>query len=261
MITGSPKELLRGELIAKPPLAVAVQEGAPLGEEGRDYDHNFYVPLPFSAHCKITYECDSLVMRYENEGIPVPQGYWWPDVFYNIGYRAYSKDIKVESVSGAALEKARTLLDDAGAELLKNPGKASVGKEFAKLLLPGDSLQVEVRSKDHAINSLSVELQAVNMPQALRSVVISASFDGYNTVWLPVGEFFGSGYSLNPHRTWMNQSDCKGKMESFWVMPFREKCLITFINYGSDTISLKGSAGLEEYKWTARSMYFGACMA
>ena len=74
VIQGTPKELLSGNLIAKPPLAVAVQEGAPLGEEGRDYDHNFYVPLPFSKHCKITYECDSLKMRYENEGIAVSTG-------------------------------------------------------------------------------------------------------------------------------------------------------------------------------------------
>jgi hypothetical protein len=258
VITGSPKELLRGGMIAGPPLAVAVQEGAPLGEEGRDYDHNFYVPLPFSDHCKITYECDSLEMRYENEGIPVPQGYWWPDVFYNIGYRVYSKDVKVESISAASLEKARTLLDDAGAELLKNPGNSSVENEFGKLILPGDSLRIEVARKDHAINRLSVELEAANLPQALRSVVISASFDGFNTVWLPVGEFFGSGYSLSPHRTWMNQTDGKGNMESFWVMPFREKCHFTFINYGSDTIRLKGSAGFKEYKWTTRSMYFGA---
>ena len=258
VIAGSPKELLRGNLISKPPLAAAVQEGAPIGEEGRDYDHNFYVPLPFSEHCKITYECDSLEMRYENEGISVPQGYWWPDVFYNIGCREYAKYIKVESLSKQILENAKELIDKAGKKLLTNPEKSSVDKEFMKLILPGDSLLVEFNMKDHAIKKLAVEMEARNMPQALRSTVITADFDGYSTVWLPLGEFFGTGYSLVPHRTWMNQTDDKGKMASFWVMPFREKCTITIKNYGNDTLNLKGSADLEEYIWQSGSMYFGA---
>jgi hypothetical protein len=258
LIMGSPKELLRGKLVAGSPLAVAVQEGAPLGEEGRDYDHNFYVPLPFSGHCKITYECDSLVMRYENEGVSVPEGYWWPDVFYNIGYRAYSKDVKVESVSRQTLENAKNLLDKACNELMANPEKSSVETECTKLILPGDSMIVEFAKKDHAITRLEVEMEARNMPQALRSTVISADFDGYGTVWLPLGEFFGTGYIQVPHRTWMNQTDGQGNMESFWVMPFREKCRITFKNYGKDTIQLKGSADLEKYDWKPGSMYFGA---
>ena len=47
-------------------------------------------------------------------------------------------------------------------------------------------------------------------------------------------------------------------MNSFWVMPFRKLCEISFINYGTDTINLKGNAGLSDYTWNERSMYFGA---
>jgi hypothetical protein len=56
----------------------------------------------------------------------------------------------------------------------------------------------------------------------------------------------------------MNQRDEKGRMESFWVMPFREKCLLTFVNYGTENIQLKGSASFSSYKWESNSMYFGA---
>ena len=258
VIKGTPKELLRGNLITGAPLAAAVQEGAPLGEEGRDYDHNFYVPLPFSGHCKITYECDSLVRRYEYDGISVQQGYWWPDVFYNIGYRAYAKDVKVESVTALTLENAKSLLGEAGNKLLMSPEKSGPEQIFEKLIPPGDSLVVEFKGRDRAINRLIMELKAANIPQALRSTVISASFDGFSTVWLPVGEFFGSGYSQVPHGTWMNRVDDKGKMESYWVMPFREKCLLAIKNYGNDTIYMNGTAGLTTYKWKPRSMYFGA---
>jgi hypothetical protein len=258
VIKGTPEELLRGKLIANPPLAVAVQEGAPLGEEGRDYDHNFYVPLPFSEHCKITYECDSLVMRHENEGIAVPSGYWWPDVFYNIGYRAYAKSVKVESVSGLSLENARKLLDETGERLLRNEVVSSQNRLFDKVLQPGDSLAIEFNDTGTALNHLMVKLEAMNINQALRSTVFKAAFDDHKTIWVPAGEFFGSGYTLNPHKTWMNQVDDDGRMESFWMMPFREKCQLTFINLGRESVSLTGTAGLTPYKWKQESMYFGA---
>jgi hypothetical protein len=258
VIKGAPDQLLSGTLLTGPPLAVSVQAGAPPGEEGRDYDHNFYVPIPFAQHCKITYECDSLVLRYENEGVAVPQGYYWPDVFYNIGYRAYTKDIQVESASPEALEAARPLLNDAGKTLLGNQVNSESEEDFEKLILPGDSLVIEFTKNGYAVNRLMIEMKAPNMPQSLRSAVLRASFDGYQTIWAPIGEFFGSGYSLNPHKTWMNQRDEKGRMESFWVMPFREKCKISIINYSTENISFKGLAGLAAYKWNMGSMYFGA---
>lgn len=258
VMMGKPRELLRGNLITKSPLAVAVQEGAPLGEEGRDYDHNFYVPLPFSGHCKITYECDSLRMLFENEGVPVTQGFWWPDVFYNIGYRAYAREVKVESVTKKILENAKRVLDEAGTRLLKNPGISEDEEEFKKVLHPGDSMLLEFTRMDFAINRLVVVMESGNMTQALRSTVISADFDGNRTVWVPVGEFFGTGYSLVTHKTWMNEVDEKGKMESFWIMPFREKCVLTIKSYCKDTLKLNVVAGLQPYDWKPESMYFGA---
>ena len=258
VIEGAPNELLSGTLLAGFPLAVSVQAGAKLGEVGRDYDHNLYVPIPFARHCKITYECDSLVLRYNYGGIKVPQGYYSPDVFYNIGYRAYSKNIAVGSFSLPALTEAGPLLDMAGKALLNNQVSSVLQKEFDQLILPGDSFVIEFTQKKHAINRLSVELEALNIPQALRSIVLRASFDGYHTVWVPIGEFFGTGYSLNTHKTWMNQRDEKGRMESLWVMPFKDKCELTFINYGAENIRLKGLAGLTKYKWNTNSMYFGA---
>jgi|WetSurMetagenome_2_1015567.scaffolds.fasta_scaffold00790_10 hypothetical protein len=258
VIKAAPDVLLSGPLLTNPPLAVSVQVGAPLGEAGRDYDHNLYVPIPYKRHCKITYECDSLVLRYDNEGIPVPQGYYWPDVFYNIGYRTYLKSIKVESVSMKLLKEVRPLLDDAGESLMNNQLRSESKKDFEKLILPGDSLVIQFTEIQHAVNRLLVELEASNMPQALRSTVLRASFDGYRTVWVPVGEFFGSGYSLNPHKTWMSQRDENGRMESFWVMPFKDKCIITFINYGAETVRIKGLAGFSPYNWKANSMYFGS---
>ncbi len=258
VIQGSPGELLSGTLLTGSPLAKSVQAGAPLGEEGRDYDHNLYVPIPYRQHCKITYECDSIITRYDYEGTPVPQGYLWPDVFYNIGYRSYSGKVSVESFSMEALQQAQSELEQTGNLLLSGLPEAQPESTFEKKLAPGDSILMEITSPKTAINRLSVILDASHMSQALRSTVLTISFDGQQTVWVPVGDFFGAGYSTETHKTWMNSRDLHGRMESFWVMPFREKCRISLVNYGQQEVSVKGSIGTEAYAWKSGSMYFGS---
>jgi len=258
VIQGAPREVLSGDMLAEYPFTASVHEGAPLGEEGRDYDHNLYLPIPFAKHAKITYECDSLVKKYEYEGIKVPEGYYWPDVFYNVCYRQYSEETKVESFSMEALQQAKSLLDQTGKLLLKNQVDIPINQKFGQEIRPGDSLVVEFSGKDQSIKRLTVELLATDPDQALRSTVMSACFDGIKTVWVPIGEFFGTGYIPAPHKTFMNQTLDDGKMESFWVMPFREECQLIFYNFGSDEITLKGGAGIAKYKWKSNSLYFGA---
>ncbi len=146
LIEGAPDELISGPMLTQSPLAVSVQDGAPLGEVGRDYDHNLYVPLPFARHCKITYECDSLVLLYEQEGVLFEEGHYWPDVFYNIGCRIYTRNTKVESVSRKALKAAGTLLDKAGKSLENNKVKSASEQNFDRLLMPGDSLVLEFQA-------------------------------------------------------------------------------------------------------------------
>jgi hypothetical protein len=258
VIEGAPDQLLSGNLLTGVPLAVSLQAGARLGEVGRDYDHNFYVPVPFNKHCKITYECDSLTILYDYEGTPVPKGYYWPDVFYNIGYRLYTGNVALESVTAHKLEEVKPLLEKTGIKLLDNIVITHEEKSFEKSIHPGDSLTIEITQKNSAVNKLTAHMECSDMNQALRSLVLKISFDGQRTVWVPAGEFFGTGYSLVTHKTWMNQRDEKGRMESLWVMPFKESCTITFINYGEETVVLNGAAGLAPYRWKPNSMYFGA---
>jgi hypothetical protein len=258
VIEGAPRDLLSGDLLADYPFSASVQEGAPVGEKGRDYDHNFYLPIPFSRHARITYECDSLVKRYDYEGIHVPGGFWWPDIFYNICYRDYEKGTNIESFSLEALKKAKSLIDLKSSELLEIPAVSREIKTFEQKIFPGDSLVLKIDMRNSAVYGFSMDLEAADMNQALRSTVISACFDGNRTVWVPVGEFFGMGYIPAPHQTWMNQVSADGLMESWWVMPFREHCRIILINYGIQKIQVKGGIAIDSYDWQPGSMYFGA---
>jgi hypothetical protein len=254
VIEGSPADMLIGPMLAGYPFAVSLQEGAQRRQEGWGYDHNLYFPIPFSRHIKITYECDMLEVLRETDG----HTYYFPDVFYNIGYREYPGNTRVESFSREALERARPLLEKTGQALLSNRVISNEEKEFAKLLQPGDSLIIEFNKGRHALNRLVLELEAQDINQSLRSTVLQASFDGNQTVWIPVGEFFGSGYMTNVHKTWMNQRDAGGRMESFYVMPFRNECILTIFNHGDEPIRISGLAGFTGYRWRPNSMYFGA---
>ncbi len=258
VIQGAPQNVLSGNAVAGYPFTASVQEGALVGEEGRDYDHNLYLPIPFAKHAKITYECDSLVKKYEYEGIQVAGGYYWPDVFYNICYRQYPVETKVESINPEALQRAKPLLNQTSDLLLENQIDIPVNQKFGQKIKPGDSLVVQFFGKGQAIKRLSLALLAPDPEQALRSAVISASFDGVRTVWVPLGEFFGTGYTMAFHQTFMNQVLEDGTLESWWIMPFRENCHLVFYNYGTDEISLQGGAGLAPYKWKSNSLYFGA---
>ena len=255
-IAGSPAELVGGSSLAPPPISALIQAGAPLGEEGRDYAYNLYLPIPFARSCKITYECDSLRVLYDYEGTAVPQGYYWPDVFYNIGYRAYTPSTTVESFSRAVLERAAGEIRRTAGRLMLDPPPAEKMEPFSKTVQPGDSLIVTIDSKNLSVSHLRLSLEAGNVPQALRSTVLKITFDDQETVWAPVGEFFGTGYSLKPHRTRMNNRDTAGMMESFAIMPFRSQCRIALVNFGSQPVGLVGEVGLTTYRWKEGSMYF-----
>ena len=257
-IEGSPKELLSGNLLAGYPFSASVQEGAPLGEEGRDYDHNLYLPLPFSGHAKITYECDSLIKKYEYEGISVPGGFYWPDVFYNICYSKYDPAVSVKTLSHEDLENARAQLEATKSELLNSPVPASKTENFKQALMPGDSILLRVNDPGSAISGITLHLDAANHSQALRSTILSVRFDGIPTVWVPVGEFFGTGTMVSSHKTWMNFSDVSGKMASWWIMPYKKEAVVKFINFGDQTVRLTGQISSCDYQWEENSMYFGA---
>jgi len=250
VIQGRPDQVLSGDLLALPPFAISVHKGVIIREKGRDLDHNLYLPIPFARHCKITYECDSLRM-YKKD-------FYYPDVFYNIGYRRYNDDVEVETFSMQALAKAKPLLDKSRDILLNETIQSDMEKEFNTEILPGDSFSVHFNQKGSAVNRLILSICSPEAGQALRSTVLSASFDGMQTVWVPAGEFFGTGYRPLPHRTWVSLTDEKGRMESRWLMPFRDSCRLTLINCGRLPVKISGRAGISSYQWKSNSMYFGA---
>jgi len=247
VIEDSVLNVLSGGLLAGDPLSTSV---SPLTEYQRR-GHNLYLPVPYARHCKVTYECDSIVISDERRK---------PSVYYNINYRTYEAGITIESFSLDLIKRSKELIAKTCKRLLE-PEVSDFQETFStddKTLNPGDTLNLVFHDPSKAIYEISLRLDAENINQALRSTILSIEFDGYNSVWVPVGEFFGTGYQINPSQTWYTQVTKDGTMKCWWVMPYHESSTLQFINYGMEPVEIAADISINDYAWTKNSMYFGA---
>lgn len=245
VIEGNVLEILSGNFLASEPLASSVSPETDYQQRG----HNLYLPIPYAQNCKITYECDAV--RFENNR-------WRPSIYYNINYRTYNPDVEVESFSMEILERAKSVVQETAAALLSPVAGTDEKIEKTESIAENSSLSVEFNEKGKAISKIVVKLDAEDLNQALRSTVVSISFDGTETVWIPTGDFFGTGYQIYPSKTWNTNVDENGLMEANWMMPFKESAKVQLINYGNQPVNADLSVSLADYKWKNSSMYFGA---
>ncbi|MDY7107047.1 MAG: glycoside hydrolase family 172 protein [Planctomycetota bacterium] len=230
----------------KPTLAMPMQTllggkppiGLPLsGVRARGW--NCYLPIPYARHCKIT--CDD------------PDG-----LYYQINYRTYDPSVTVEPFRSAFFEEKSRLVAAAN-ERLANPQVTFQQSVEMPEGLEVDE-EVELLSVDGpgAIREIRIRVFTVNRRAALRGCLLVAEFDGRQTVYCPVGDFFGSAPDVNAYRSWPVTVDEKGMMTARWCMPFAESATIRLVNRSDQIIALSGSIGYGDYEWTDRSMHFHA---
>lgn len=257
VIEDSVLKVLSGGLLAGAPLSSSVSELTEPGRRG----HNLYLPLPYSKHCRITYECNAIKITEKSRK---------PSIYYNICYRNYETGTRVISLSTVELKNADSLIRETNTKLL-NPSlttdteknnqperyREKTSKSFT--INGNDSTIVKANIKNGgAITALAIKLSASDTAKALRSVVVKISFDGKQTVWVPLGDFFGTGFKKTESSTWNSSVNNEIKMESYWLMPFRENCELIIKNYGDQPVVLEVNIDFAGYEWKRNSMYFGA---
>jgi hypothetical protein len=250
LIQGTAFSILSGGLWVGEPLGTSVSDLSPYEMRG----HNFYLPLPYASHCKITYESENITIpgNKDNSG---------ESVYYNINYRTYNADVSLETFSLEAFQKAETRIKETQ-ELLRerDQGIDPSGlekEEFSATLKPGETWGTSYTGSK-AIRSVSLRMEAENLPQALRTSIIEAEFDGEKTIWCPAGDFFGTGYQIRHTNTWYTQINEDGPMKVLWVMPFKDECNISIQNTGDQDVKITGEILTGDWKWDKRSMHFGA---
>ena len=230
--------------LAPEPLSASVSPKTNYAQRG----HNLYLPIPYSKHCKITYECDAV--RFEDNQ-------WKPSIYYNINYRTYKPGVSVKSFTKSDLDQSKPLMEKVSDILLHPKISGNAVYNNSKTLSPDEKISVSLAEKGKAISGIRMKIDAKDRPQALCSTVLKISFNGEETVWVPVGEFFGTGYQLFPSKTWYTKVDSSGRMEASWIMPFRNSANINIINYGTQNVDAALEVYTSKYKWDSSSMHFG----
>ncbi len=164
----------------------------------------------------------------------------------------------MESFSKAALERNKDFINETAQKLTSKEYYTKVSQNLSSVMQANDSLNINLDKKDRAIADIEVRLSAENLPQALRSTVLAIIFDGEETVWVPVGDFFGTGYEINSSKTWYSEVDEDGKMIAKWIMPYKNSAKVSLINFGNESVAVDLSISTIDYKWKNSSMYFGA---
>ncbi|MCG8474145.1 MAG: DUF2961 domain-containing protein [Cytophagales bacterium] len=206
---------------------------------------NLMFPIPYKKSCRITWDGHKM---YGSIG-------GWAGNYYQINYREYTSPVNIESFSYEALKKYGKDIK-AMAKKLREKNTALEGDSF--FIKPGKKYELNIR-KPGAIDRLQMRIGCANMEQALRSTVLELSFDNEKTVWIPVGQFYGIGYKMAPHKTHYIEVGKDRLMTSRWVMPFKKIAKITLHNYSDEAVVIDRFAfNVRNYKWNKNSMYFHA---
>ena len=234
-------DLLSGDLKIGPPLVQPHPGYRPDANGG----NNFYLPIPYAKHCKITWEEAGQSSRY-----------------YQINYRTYAPGTAVQTFTRGALEAARPVVERVNKVLLAPPDELQ-GRTIAseKEIAAGAEQSLELPPGPSAVRRLELRVfagQQSRSERALRSLVLQMSCDGEPTVWCPVSDFFGSGVGLNRIESWYRKVEPNGTMICRWVMPYQKSARLTLLNLAEQPIRISLRATVSPWSWDDRSMHFHA---
>ena len=224
-------EFVKGESFVKPPFAMETRRAG-----------NSYLPIPYAKSCKVTMD---------------------KKVFYNIiSYRSYPQGTSVRTFSMDEYNQSQILIDSVGHVLERGvygdlaSTKNTEAYSSHKTLRPQEKETLLIRKKQQAIEQLVFQLDAEDFDQALRSTVLKISFDGEQTVWTPLGDFFNIGVGLKTYQMWERAVQEDGTMICRWIMPYQHIAELEIENMGKQDIQMSVTAKVMPYTWNDRSMYF-----
>lgn len=200
---------------------------------------NLYFPIPYAKSCKITMDNKS---------------------FYNIiNYRKYPKETKVKTFTMVEFKEIEALRSDVKNELNLLP--ASKGKIIQKneSLGEGEALQIKLPEGNGAVHQLEIKFEnADDIPQALRSTVLIGEFDGEQTLWSPIGDFFNNVGKNQSYDMWERSVTEDGTMICRWMMPYKTSGIISLKNLWNKPVDVSIKVIWDDYKWDENSMHFYA---
>ncbi|EON77965.1 hypothetical protein ADIS_1504 [Lunatimonas lonarensis] len=220
--------LVKGQDFIKPPFA---EESTRAG--------NLYFPIPYAKSCKITTDKPS---------------------FYNIiNYRKYPEGTPVKTFTIEEFERVLPISEKVASVLSNPPNQRGPEIVQRSVLKNGEVLHVDLPTGSFAVSHLEINIHSAdNLPQALRSTVLTGIFDGDTTVWCPVGDFFNNVGKVTPYTMWERSVEQDGTMVNRWMMPYMESGAISLTNLYDLPVDISVKVVAENYRWDEASMHFYA---
>ncbi len=205
--------------------------------------YNLYFPLTFQESAVVTRDLEDNQM------------------YYHVGYLQFPEGTKVEPFSEAKLaEHAETI--DKVAAILGDPEKVYEPTDEAiytplRLVAGGPPQELSAPGAGGAIRE--IELRPSTRDEAtLQSTVAVLTFDGEETVRVPLTDLFGTGPGLNAFDTMLVRITPGGAMRSRWSMPFHERATIALESALGHPLEVEGHVYVEPRTWDEGSYYFNA---
>ncbi len=134
---------------------------------------NLYFPIPFARSARVTIDD--------------------PAIFYQVSYRRYAPDVRVQPYSEAALAEAACALEAAAAALESPPAPAGeITRDTLQVTAEGARATFDAGPDGAVIRELAITLPAIDDARA-RATAVELTFDGERTVRGPLLELLGQG--------------------------------------------------------------------
>ena len=209
--------------------------------------NTLYLPLPYQKHCKVTWEYADTTGKKTAH-------------YYQINYRTYPPGTKVRTFTKNDLITEKQAIQRAENRLWQPPqdnGGTKISRQ--QKLSAGRAVSIALPKGAAAIRSLAITLAAPDTlayAKAWRATILKIEFDGEQTVWCPLGDFFGSGYGGKPVKSWYRELTGQGLGISRWLMPYQKTAKITLVNQADFDVNIDLAASVGPFDWDNRTLYF-----
>lgn len=214
--------------------------------EGGKGGSTFFLPIPYSQSCKVTLEEPS-------DDFSTPR-------YFHFNYRNYPTSTKIETFSQEVANRASQKIASTNSALL-NPETFKGGTLLSKSenIAANNSLAIDLPNGMKAVKTLEISISGFDSDQyeqLMRDLVLTAQFDGKETVWAPLSDFSGGGMGSPSVKSWFLDADGNGKIVSRWTMPYQTTGRIEIKNYSTQNVDISLSANVDTYSWRENSLYF-----
>ncbi len=212
-------------------------------KKGRRGGNTFFLPIPYARGCKVTFEEPIGGKSYSR--------------YHQFNFRRYPEGTPIESFSVAVARRAAKKIEAVCREL--NTPLKFKGSRLAKqaTLTSGESLEIALPEGSRAVQALIVRVAGEgDYGDRMRRTILTASFDGVQTVWAPLADFSGAGLGAREVHSRYLEADGQKQMISFWPMPYRTEAILRLKNIADTPSQVEVEIYTQPITFTERTLYF-----